>query len=104
MYRFKNDKYQKSRGGHSRVLDVCCEGCMTHIAYYQKDGPGILKRMYLDRFIDFNPDTSDLVCRSCGKILGSLITYKKENRPAYRLYVGSVSKKVVRSQNIAKSS
>ena len=100
MYRFKNDKFQKSRGGNSRVLDVCCKSCKEHIAYYQKDGPGLLKRVYVDRFIDINPNTPELVCKSCERILGSLIDYKKENRPAYRLYVGAVSKKIVRARDV----
>lgn len=100
MYRFKNDTYQKSRGGNSRVLDVICQDCNTHVTYYQKDGPGLLKRMYIDRFIDFSPNTKELACQSCGRILGNLIKYKKENRPAYRLYVGAVVKKIVSARNI----
>lgn len=95
MYKFQNDKYQEARGGHSRVLDVRCEKCDTHVAYYQKDGPGMLKRMYVDRFIDAKPQAKDLTCSNCGQILGNLIIYKKEDRPAYRLYVGAVTKKVV---------
>jgi hypothetical protein len=82
------------------VLDVCCESCGAHITYYQKDGPGILKRMYVDRFIDFSPNGKDLVCESCDRVLGSLINYKKEDRPAYRLFVGSVTKRLVSSRDI----
>lgn len=100
MYRFKKDSYQKSRGGASRVLDVCCEHCGQHITYYQKDGPGLLKRMYVDRFIDTSPLGNDLTCTNCKSILGNLIDYKKEHRPAYRLYAGSVTKKVIRSDKI----
>ena len=32
-----------------RLLDISCAKCDTHLFYYQKDGPGMLKRMYLDR-------------------------------------------------------
>ena len=98
MYNFKKDKYQKARGGTSRVLDIACEKCQSHMAYYQKDGPGILKRMYVDRFIDKNPTDNELVCESCAEVIGRKITYKKEDRPAYRLFAGAVTKKVI-SQN-----
>jgi hypothetical protein len=98
MYNFQKDKFQKNRGGTSRVLDVLCEHCKKHVTYYQKDGPGILKRMYLDRFIDTNPTDEKLVCTNCKRQLGILINYKKENRSAYRLFVGSVNKKII-SQN-----
>jgi hypothetical protein len=47
--KFINDKYKKVRGGYSRLLDITCEKCGNHVCYYQKDGPGILKRMYFDR-------------------------------------------------------
>jgi hypothetical protein len=100
MYKYKNDKFKKTRGGSSRVLDVCCESCNDHVAYYQKDGPGLLKRMYVDRFIDIKPNTPDLACKSCKRILGNLIDYKKENRPAYRLFVGAISKRIVSAKSI----
>ena len=101
MYKIKNDAYKKSRGGKSKVLDVCCEVCKTHISYYQKDGPGLLKRMYVDRFIDFQPKDENLKCSSCGRTIGVLIEYKKENRPAYRLFEGAVSKKIKSARDIS---
>lgn len=102
MYKLKNDKFKKNRGGNSRILDVFCEGCGAHLAYYQKDGPGILKRMYVDRFVDFSPTDDELICQSCQRVLGCLINYKKENRPAYRLFVGAVNKKVVKAKDLLK--
>ena len=101
MYKFQKDQYQRARGGSSRILDVCCERCGSHVAYYQKDGPGMLKRMYADRFIDDKPNGKELICASCGQILASYIIYKKEDRPAYRLYAGSVTKKVVSRDMLA---
>jgi len=98
MYKFQKDKYQKNRGGTSRVLDVLCEHCKKHVTYYQKDGPGLLKRMYVDRFIDIKPISDEIVCSGCKRQLGILVNYRKENRPAYRLFAGSVSKKII-SQN-----
>jgi hypothetical protein len=101
MFKFLKDKYQKARGGNSRVLDITCEHCGKHLAYYQKDGPGLLKRMYIDRFIDTKLETNKLSCESCKIVLGIKINYKKENRPAYRLFIGSVNKKII-SQNSLK--
>ncbi|HWT39897.1 MAG TPA: hypothetical protein VN081_01295 [Dongiaceae bacterium] len=95
MYKFQNDKYRKNRGGTSRVLDITCDHCETHVTYYQKDGPGMLKRMYVDRFIDKTPTGDRLMCESCQRELGVLFTYKKENRLAYRLFAGAVVKKIV---------
>ena len=100
MYKIKNDQYKRSRGGKSTVLDVCCGACGSHISYYQKDGPGLLKRMYLDRFIDLRPKGESLRCLSCGRVIGVLTVYKTESRPAYRLFVGAVSKKAISSKNI----
>lgn len=100
MYKIQNDRYQKARGGSSRILDVSCESCGGHLAYYQKDGPGLLKRMYVDRFIDVRPTGDDLACKGCDHVLGKLINYKKENRVAYRLFVGGVTKKIVRKDSL----
>ena len=69
---------------------------------YQKDGPGILKRLYLDRII-FPADLigkKNLECRKCKTALGIYALYKKENRPAYRLFAGAIGKQVVRSNKV----
>lgn len=54
--------------------------------------------MYIDRMqgIDIADDT--LVCPQCQETLGAKMIYKKEDRPAYRLFVGSVTKKIVKTQ------
>ena len=101
MYKFQNDRYKKVRGGHSHVLDVRCENCDTHISYYQKDGPGMLMRMYVDRFIDVKPSGKELICPSCKRTLGTYIIFKKEDRPAYRLYAGAVTKRLVARDKLA---
>lgn len=103
----KSDKYKKVRGGYSRLLNVSCAKCGTHICYYQKDGPGILKRMYLDRiygsqkYSDLQnapPKTiPKLACSGCKQVVGVLYTYAKENRLAFRLFVGAVTKKITNS-------
>jgi hypothetical protein len=95
---FRNDRYKKSRGGYSRLLRICCEKCGTGICAYEKDGPGNLRRLYIDRMT--NPMISlyrkDLSCPN-GHLLGVKIIYKKEDRPAFRLFVDAVTKKIIKS-------
>lgn len=90
-----NDKYRRTRGGRSRLLDISCRKCGEHICLYQKDGPGTLRRMYVDRIVEPKVSTSrkDLSC-SGGHLLGIKIIYEKERRPAFRLFVDSVTKKI----------
>jgi len=99
---FKNDRYKKNRGGHSRWLLLSCEKCQNKVAIYQKDGPGILKRLYLDRIVDIKDFSGkNLVCKKCQAILGVKIIYKKENRSAYRLFVGAVEKKTISRSHLS---
>lgn len=65
---------------------------------YQKDGPGILKRLYLDRIVSLInlKEGKNLECKKCKTVLGVYMMYKKENRPAYRLFVGAIGKKITR--------
>lgn len=97
--KFINDRYKKSRGGYSRLLDISCEHCQTHLFYYQKDGPGMLKRMYLDRIFESKVDLErNLNCPSCNKLIAVSMVYIKEDRPALRLFVGAVNKKIIKSK------
>lgn len=98
QFTFKKDKYRDTRGGYSRFLNLFCESCGSHVALYQKDGPGELKRMYVDRILapEVPRNKKELACESCGKILGTFYTFEKEKRPAIRLYQGSIIKKVSR--------
>lgn len=93
--KLKQDKYRKNRGGASRLLDIECERAKHHLFYYQKDGPGIIKRLYLDRIYPTTPKGKDLICTKCKEVLGSKIIYKKESRPAFRVFVGAITKKIV---------
>jgi len=94
---FTNDKYKKSRGGYSRMLELSCASCGTVITRYQKDGPGMLKRLYLDRMTTTTPDSKFLTCPNCNKDLGMYFVYEKEKRPAYRLFAGAIAKKIVKA-------
>ncbi len=52
--------------------------------------------MYVDRMIDIEPTDKTLKCPECDHELGLKVTYAKENRPAYRLFQSSVTKKIVK--------
>lgn len=103
---FKNDKYKRARGNYSRLLAITCADCGEYICKYQKDGPGILKRMYLDRIFESSFEkqeevelhkVKEFICTGCKQLLGTPIIYKKEARLAYRLFVGSIIKKITKS-------
>ncbi len=99
---FKSDRFKKNRGGYSRWLSLSCEKCKTRLLIYQKDGPGILKRLYHDRIIfptDLNRKEK-LECKKCKAVLGIPIIYEKEDRPAYRLFVGTIAKKIIRGSEL----
>ena len=42
----------------------------------------------------------NLTCSNCKKVLGVPYTYEKEKRPAYRLFVGAVAKKIVSAKTV----
>ena len=94
--KLKNDKYRKVRGGYSRLLELRCSNCGTILFNYQKDGPGILKRLYIDRIQNLEETDKKLICKKCSKVLGNLGVYKRENRPAYILIPGSIAKKIIK--------
>jgi ribosomal protein S27E len=97
-FKFKQDKYRRARGGYSRLLRISCEKCGAFVATYQKDGPGSLKRMYLDRIISpARSNSKNLTCSDCKNILGVAYIYPKEKRPAYRLFEGAVTKKLIKA-------
>ena len=95
--KLKNDKYRKVRGGYSRLLELECSNCKSFLFNYQKDGPGILKRLYIDRIQNLEETDKKLICKKCSKVLGNLGVYKKESRPAYILIPGSIAKKIIRT-------
>lgn len=98
--RFKNDRFKKNRGGPSRWLLLSCEKCKTQLMIYQKDGGGVLMRLYLDRIVSpkgMNPKLK-LECKKCKTILGLPIIFEKEKRPAYRLFVCAIEKKIIKDK------
>jgi len=101
--KFKKDGFSNARGSYSKLLDIHCRKCNSLILTYQKDGPGNLYRLYLDRI--FSPEKlvnlknmglkqiKNLECVNCGELLGTPAIYDKEKRKAFRLYSDAVVKK-----------
>lgn len=94
QYQAISDKYTKARGDFSQLYRIRCNKCKHDVALYQKDGPGPLLRLYQDKILAPKEiaKNKDLKCPSCKRILASYIIYEKENRPAYRLFVGAIRK------------
>ncbi|MDP3882291.1 MAG: hypothetical protein Q8Q31_05430 [Nanoarchaeota archaeon] len=102
----KKDKYLRERGGTAKIIDVECSKCSSLLLTYQKDGPGWLKRCYLNRIIsppnmaelNKNPlikSTADmpyLKC-SCGEVIGSPMRYK-DGRLAFHLIRGKFKREL----------
>ncbi len=103
--KFKKDRYSKDRGGNSYFIDLYCSNCNEHILLYQKDGPGSLVRLYLDRI--FEPEVfakwqsayttkaelPNLKCPNCQQLIATPMVYARENRLAFNLIRGTYSKK-----------
>jgi len=100
----KRDKYKSARGGYSRLLNLHCQKCNTIVAEYQKDGPGNLRRLYMDRI--FAPvelvnlqkksikSIPPLRCGQCDFILGTPYVYEKEKRKAFRIFQDAIVKRI----------
>ena len=86
------------------MLDICCRKCGNVAVVYQKDGPGNLRRLYLDRI--FAPDNlvslqtlnmgniPVLKCQKCSEVLGTPFIYIKERRKAFRLHQDAATKRL----------
>ncbi len=98
LYKLKNDQYRKARGGTSKFLTLYYKDCPQPLLLYQKDGGGILKRLYVDRILavdqGIDPHSALLICPQCHKHIGTAYIYEKENRPAFLLKRGTLRKKV----------
>ena len=108
-FKFKRDRYMKKRGNPA-MLYITCANCQAYIMCYQKDGPGPLKRCYLDRIhhppslkqsekASFTKKTCPkIICPSCKNHIGAPFIYEKESRPAFAIQQGSVCLKKIPSQ------
>ncbi len=98
----KKDRFLSARGGSSKFIIIACAKCGTHVLLYQKDGPGGLLRMYLDRIhapkslvdvlynIKKKSEFSGLKCSKCDALLAVPMVYNLEKRLAYRVIRGTV--------------
>ena len=98
--KIKRDKYFREREGFAKIINVSCTKCSRVLFTYQKDGPGWLKRCYLNRIIEpesysklqYNSDIKEpkdlgnLVCE-CGQVIGSPMKHK-DGRLAFHLIRG----------------
>jgi hypothetical protein len=100
MIKVISDQYRKNRGGWTRFLKISCNECGQFLFFYQKDGPGPLKRSYLDRIIGKKPTYDKRGfwhCSECDVCLGFYEPYIKENnRPAIRWATQAVNYKTIR--------
>ncbi|EKD43512.1 MAG: hypothetical protein ACD_72C00244G0002 [uncultured bacterium] len=104
VFSIKRDKYKSARGGQSKLLDICCRKCEDIAVLYQKDGPGDLHRLYMDRICapedmvglqNYNIDSvAALRCKKCSEVLGTPYIYMKEKRSAFRLHHDSIIKRL----------
>ncbi|OGF24884.1 hypothetical protein A2331_03405 [Candidatus Falkowbacteria bacterium RIFOXYB2_FULL_34_18] len=100
----KKDKYKSARGGYSRLLNLHCRKCKHVFVVYQKDGPGNLRRLYMDRIMAPEKlvglqrknikDVLPIKCDNCGFIVGMPYIYQKEKRKAFRVFQDAIVKSI----------
>jgi hypothetical protein len=103
---WKNDPYRQACGGSARLFAVHCATCGTHLFSYQKDGPGIVKRLYLDRIYQSQAyagvehralqDVPQLLCPQCGGASRHSHNIRERTMVGFRLFAGVVTTKVRR--------
>ena len=93
-----------ARGGTSAFFDIYCSQCRNWLLLYQKDGPGNLFRLYLDRIhapenlailsrAGKSQKFTGLTCTNCNASIGVPMVYEPEDRSAFRLIPSAIVKK-----------
>ena len=81
------DAHQTARGGYSHFMRILCAKCDHNLASYQKDGPGLLRRLYHDRITSdtwpIHASGAVATCPNCNKPIAFAYMYSKENRPCW---------------------
>lgn len=95
MFDYIKDEYLDSRGGKPHFLNLYCDHCGQHLLLYQKDNPGKLKRLYLDRIVapkrlsELNlqsiHDVPDFRCSNCNRLIAVAEKYDQEPRKVHLL-------------------
>jgi hypothetical protein len=107
----KKDKYYRERGGSVKIIGISCTVCGKLLFVYQKDGPGWLKRCYLNRIIwperysglqydkkiNSVKDFGNLRCE-CGEVIGSPMKHK-DGRLAFHLIRGKFKRVLNKNWN-----
>lgn len=105
-FRFISDKYLQARGGKPHFLNIYCDHCGQHLLLYQKDNPGKLKRLYLDRIVAPShlaeltehpiEDAPQLRCPKCNRLIAIAELYDQEPRGVYLLLSFATINKVAK--------
>ncbi len=108
MRRVRKDKYLRDRGNVFKILQISCARCNKEIMLYQKDGRGMLHRLYLNRIlapenlaclqdtVESANELERLICE-CGNIIG-IPMYHWEGRVAFRLINSTFKKQQYRKE------
>ncbi len=108
--KIKKDKYFRERGGTAKIIRISCMQCGNTVLVYQKDGPGWLKRCYLNRIVSPEKyhglqsnknikepkNLGNLVC-ICGSIIGYPMKHK-DGRLAFYLIRGKFKRSIIKNQ------
>lgn len=78
--------------GSKRIypIEIFCGGCHTLLYRYDKEGPGHLKKCFVDRITKDNT-AGDLKCPKCGQEFAR--HGQIGNRPIHKIMQGKVHKK-----------
>lgn len=89
--KFERDTSYRRRGGSAQWLLLLCGVCKEEITLYQKDGPGKLLRLYLDRVANTDgerpyknlpyKEIGALTCNACSSVIGVPMLYAKDEKP-----------------------
>ncbi len=103
MRAIKKDKWFRDRESTFVVLSIVCAKCNREFLFYQKDGRGSLKRLYLNRILSpekfaslqdtvENVKQLTLLRCECHNNIGIPMSHR-EGRLAFRLIPGSFTKR-----------
>lgn len=97
-FKLTHDRYSNARPGQSRFYNLYCARCRHHVCLYQKDGTGMLVRLYKKRIMAptnlLKPNAKEIRCPHCKVFLAAHYIYDKEQRSAYLVQAGAIVRRV----------
>lgn len=90
---------RKPKGSSGKRLVIRCAACREPVLLYQKDGPGSVQRLYLDRILapdahatlrdtcGAREDMPNLLCPACSALIGTPMRHSS-GRLAFRALKG----------------